>query len=146
MTIIKPSKIMKRASSLVKRDELKPPESSATRYVLRIKIVMVAVMSPIKKALNNFELTISRYFGFQLPLEFLTRKKNSVQAIAKRTSERTWNIRPANMMFLPRLLELVVLAVEAMAPPRAWRTRQMKSQVQKTIVYVRGRKRERFSP
>ncbi len=146
MTIINPSKVMKTASSDLNRLESKPPESSTIRYELRIKIVMVAVMSPIKNTLNRRELVISRYLAFQFPLDFRTRRKKSVQAMAKRASDTSWKIRPANIRFLPRLLELSVLAVDAMAPPKACKTRQMKSHVQKTIVYVRGRKRECVSP
>jgi hypothetical protein len=83
---------------------------------------------------------------FQCPFDFRTRRKKSVQAMAKRTRDTSWKIKPTNMIFLPRLLDLWVWAVDAIAPPRACRTRQMTSQVQKTIVYVRGLKRERFSP
>lgn len=50
------------------------------------------------------------------------------------------------MIFFPAVTPLKVFAVEAMPPPVPWRTRHMKSQVQKTMVYVRGLKRERFSP
>lgn len=89
ITIIKPSKIMNSGSSEVKREELNPPASSAIRYELRIKIVTVAVISPTKNALNNRELTISRYLGFHIPFAFQTRKKNSAQQMAKRPREKT---------------------------------------------------------
>lgn len=49
-------------------------------------------------------------------------------------SEKTWKPRPANMMSFPRFEAEVVVAREAMAPPTAWSTREMRSQVQKTSV------------
>lgn len=78
---------MKTASSDLKRSELNPPESSTIRYELRVKIVMVAVMSPNKNTLKRREVVMSKYFVFQFPLDFRTRKKKSVQAMAKRASE-----------------------------------------------------------
>lgn len=89
---------------------------------------------PNKKALNNLEFTRSIYLTFHIAFEFLTRKKKSVHAIANKAREMSWMIRPANMMFRPTLLALVVSAVEAMPPPRPWRTRQRRSQAQKKRV------------
>ncbi len=134
MTIIRPSNIMKIASSDVKSVELNPPDSSTIRYDDRVKMVMVAVISPSKKTLKRRELVMSRYLGFQSPFDFRTRRKKSMQHMANRASDTSWKIRPAIMRFLPRSVELLVLAPEAIAPPKACRTRQMRSQVQKTIV------------
>jgi hypothetical protein len=87
MIIIRPSKIMKMASSDVKRVDLNPPESSTIRYEDRVKIVIVAIMSPNKNTLKRRELVISRYLVFQCPFDFRTRRKKSVQAMAKRTRD-----------------------------------------------------------
>ena len=81
-----------------------------------------------------------------MALFLMTLKAKSAQAAAKRARETTWKIKPANMMFFPRSLDFLVSAEDAMPPPRAWRTRLMMSQVQKTIVYVRGLKKEISSP
>lgn len=78
---------MKTASSDLKSVESNPPESSTIRYVLRVKIVIVAVRSPNKKTLKRRELTMSRYFGFQFPFDFRMRRKKSVQHMAKRKSD-----------------------------------------------------------
>jgi hypothetical protein len=87
MIIIRPSKIMKMASSDVKRVDLNPPESSTIRYEDRVKIVIVAIMSPNKNTLKRRDLVISRYPVFQCPFDFRTRRKKSVQAMAKRTRD-----------------------------------------------------------
>jgi hypothetical protein len=50
------------------------------------------------------------------------------------------------MIFFPILESSWVFADAAMPPPVACKTRLMKSHEQKTMVYVRGLKRERWAP
>lgn len=101
---------------------------------------------PIRKALKSFDATMWTYFGFRFPFPLKTRKANSPQQRAKSARETTWNMRPAIMRFFPRSACSWVSAMEAIAPPKAWRIREIKSQVQKTRVYVRGLKRLRSCP
>lgn len=101
---------------------------------------------PTRKTLNSLEETTLEYFGFHVPCPFQAVKAKSPQHAANKLKDATWQIKPASMMFFPMVSELTVLAVAAIPPPRAWRTKQIKSQVQKMMVYVRGLKRERFSP
>ena len=81
-----------------------------------------------------------------MPFAFQRLKAKSPHTSANKLRDTTWQIKPANMMFFPRLIELTELAVDAIAPPSACKTKQIRSQVQKTMVYVRGLKRERSSP
>lgn len=134
MTIIAPSKIMKTASSPRNKLLSNPPASSTHLYADLTRIVNEATNKPQRKPLKSFEEQSETYAGFLFPIPFLTRKANSPQQMAKRTRETTWKMRPANIMFLPRSREEMVLAVEAMPPPAPWRTREMKSQVQKMRV------------
>jgi hypothetical protein len=53
MEIIAPSRIMNMASSLRKSRLLNPPASSAHRYTLRTKIVIVATKRPVRISLET---------------------------------------------------------------------------------------------
>lgn len=52
----------------------------------------------------------------------------------KSVSAKTWNRIPAIMILRPISVVERTSDVEAMAPPAAWRMRQMRSKVQKTMV------------
>jgi hypothetical protein len=58
----------------------------------------------------------------------------SAHKTMKRTSETTWKDNPAIMILTPKSLEDLVFAPEAIAPPAACNSRDMKSQVMKRIV------------
>ena len=50
------------------------------------------------------------------------------------------------MILMPILSCEGVLAPDAMAPPAAWSSKEMKSHVMNVIVHTRGAKRERLAP
>lgn len=60
--------------------------------------------------------------------------------------ERTWKASPATIMCTPVFDSFFVLAVSAIAPPAACRTKEMKSQNIKVIEMVFGESQEYFWP
>lgn len=103
-------------------------------------IVMVATKRPERKALKSRDVVIEMYFEFQLPLERMTDKAKAPPTSKKRERPKTWKRRPAIMMLRPMSFIDWVSDEEAIAPPAACRSKQMKSIVQKMSVYVRGLK------
>ena len=145
IVIIIPSRV-KKSVSLFQSAPLKPSQSSATRKIDRIRIATVASRMAPLNSLNKTDRRIRCFSGSmsstplwqrQLKLRRNTRKANRLTA---------WRKRPAIIMLIPVRAPLWVLAVSAIAPPIACKSRDKKSEVMKAMAIVRGRKRDNCSP
>lgn len=101
---------------------------------------------PKRKNLNMEVSLTNANFGSVLVRFLWTRNAKSAQKPRKSVRLTTWKTKPAIIMLTPRSLVFWSSAIDAMAPPAAWRISEIISQVTKMNVYVLGLKNEMFSP
>lgn len=104
------------------------------------------IHSPHKKALNIAVCLNASNFGFSSPLLLYTLNAKCPEMSKNSDRLTTWKTRPAIMTLMPVCCVPLSLAVEAMAPPTAWRIRDTRSKHMNVMVYVRGWKKEICSP
>ena len=108
-------------------DPSKPPLSSAQRKRHRMKIVVPAMRRAQRNPGNGADALVCSNAEFRGCFVFLTLPAKLAQIAAKAAKLATCHETPATMILMPIFVVLTSLAMDAMAPPIAWRRRATKS-------------------
>jgi hypothetical protein len=128
-------------------DSVEPKFSDQNRCAIRWMGNIEEEHPPHKKNLNRGIARSPANLAFRSPASARrTLHANSMHKVTKSARENAWKVNPEMSTSTPCFLALLVLAEAVRAPPTACTQRERISQVTNTIVYVRGRNREKCSP
>jgi len=167
MITIGPSRTMNGICPL-KSLPLNPPLSSTTRNALRMEMVRTASTRPtfgsplfqviLRNSKPQRQHTIQKALEEQRtrdthkptaphrPYSTSPVRQTRSSKARRGLKEKTRKTKPTIMIFLPVFFSDSDTAVTATPPPNHRNTRLKRSQLQKTMVHVRGLKRERLMP